>query len=298
MGLADQGLRDTLVRIAWLADVLRAAGLTVVEHANWQTRAVPGSWEPRYGVVHATAAPRDQADTVQVRVVRDGRQGLPGPIANACVDRAGRWHVLAAGRCNTTIVGTAGPYRGLGNTNALGVEACNDNRAEPWPGAQYRAYVRGWAAIAYHLDWEPARLRGHLEHCPGHKTDPTFDMDRFRADVAAALAGGDDVSKADVQDALDDPQPWMSPGVAAMAKTNGWGPAVATRALLEYLFAEVVLTGPNRQAALLAAVLNVDEQVAARLGAGELDPRAIADLLRPVLGDQAAAVGQALAGAV
>lgn len=175
--------------ITWLADVLRVAGLTVVEHPGWRTRTVGGTWTPTFGIVHATAAPDSQSDTDQIRIVRDGRSDLDGPIANACVDRAGRWHVLAAGRCNTTIAGTAGPYEGRGNTYALGVEACNDNRGGSWPEAQYRAYVRGWAAIARELGWSPARLRGHKEHTPGHKTDPSFNMDGFRANVAAVLAG-------------------------------------------------------------------------------------------------------------
>lgn len=178
--------------ITWFADVLRAAGLTVVEHAGWKTRTVGGSWTPTFGIVHATAAPDSQSDTTQIRIVRDGREGLDGPIANACVDRAGRWHVLAAGRCNTTIAGTAGPYVGKGNTYALGVEACNDNLGGPWPDVQYRAYVAGWAAIARKLGWGPERLRGHKEHTPGHKTDPTFDMAGFRANVARVLAGEDD----------------------------------------------------------------------------------------------------------
>lgn len=177
--------------LAWLADELRGAGLVVVEHAGWKTYDRPGDWSPRYGVVHATAAPRTQPDETQIRVVRDGRVDLPGPIANAAVDRAGRWHVLSAGRCNSTLVGTAGPYRGLGNTYALSVEGCNDNRAEPWPAVQYDAYVRGWAAWCRRLGWSPANLVGHKEHTPGHKTDPTFDMAAFRSRVAVAIAGKD-----------------------------------------------------------------------------------------------------------
>lgn len=169
-----------MARIPWLADVLRANGLTVIEHDGWLTHGRTDPWEPRFGIVHATAAPRDQPDSVQVRIVRDGRAGLPGPIANACVDRWGRWHVLASGRCNTTLEGTAGPYRGYGNSYALGVEACNDNLGEVWPALQYDAYARGWAAICRRLGWSAERLRGHKEHTPGHKTDPTFAMDPFR----------------------------------------------------------------------------------------------------------------------
>lgn len=178
--------------LTWLADVLRADGLKVVEYPNWKTHDRDGSWSPTYGVVHATAAPRSQLDSVQIRVVRDGRSDLPGPIANAVVDRKGVWHVVGGGRCNSTLVGTAGPFKGLGNTNALSVEGCNDNLTEPWPAVQYDAYVRGWAAWCRRLGWTAAKLVGHKEHTPGRKTDPTFSMTTFRADVARAIAGGGD----------------------------------------------------------------------------------------------------------
>lgn len=175
--------------ITWLADVLRAAGLTVIEHANWKTYDRPGDWNPQFFIIHATAAPKSQLDSTQVSIVRDGRSDLNGPIANACVDRSGRWHVLSAGRCNTTIAGTAGPYDGKGNTNALGIEACNDNAGEPWPDVQYDAYVIGVAAIAKKMGWTASQAVGHKEHTPGHKTDPTFSMTTFRANVTKAMKG-------------------------------------------------------------------------------------------------------------
>jgi hypothetical protein len=176
------------MRITWLADVLREVGLGVAEHANWKTHERSGVWTPKFGVVHATAAPTWQADSVQIGIVRDGRSDLPGPIANACVGRSGIWHVLSAGRCNTTLQGTAGPFLGMGNSNALGVEACNNNINEPWSYRQYDSYVRGWAAICRRLGWTAENLVGHKEHTPGHKTDPTFDMNRFRNGVESYLA--------------------------------------------------------------------------------------------------------------
>lgn len=183
--------------IPWLADELRAADLRVIEHSGWKTHVVSGAWNPRFGVVHATAAPRTQSDATQVQIVRNGRVGLTGPIALACVDRTGVWHVLSAGRCNTTLVGTAGPFKGLGNANALGVEACNDNGlddpAESWPMVQYRSYYTGWGVICRKLGWTKDNLVGHKEHTPGHKTDPTFSMSQFRADVARVLIRGGDM---------------------------------------------------------------------------------------------------------
>nr|MDT0660872.1 N-acetylmuramoyl-L-alanine amidase [Micromonospora sp. DSM 115978] len=193
--------------LTWLADELRGDGLAVVEHPGWKTRAVPGTWTPRFGIAHATAAPRGQADATQVRIVRDGRVGLKGPIAVACVTRVGVWEVLAAGRCNTTVAGTAGPYRGLGNTHALGVEACNNNNRpgeppEPWPAVQYDAYARGWAVICRRLGWSADRVLGHKEHTPGHKSDPTFDMDRFRGVVAGLVRTGGSMTLTTNQDAI------------------------------------------------------------------------------------------------
>jgi hypothetical protein len=179
------------VRITWLADVLRAAGLQVVEHPGWKTRERPGDWSPRFLVAHATAAPASQSDATQVRIVRDGRADLNGPIANACIDRQGRWHVLAAGRCNTTVPGTVGPFAGQGNSHALGIEACNDNRGEAWPPRQYESYVTGVAAICRRMGWPESRIVGHREHTPGHKTDPTFGMNAFRALVRERIEGDD-----------------------------------------------------------------------------------------------------------
>ncbi len=179
------------MRLLWLAEVLRDAGLTVVEHDGWRERGWE-PWEPRYGIVHATAAPRTQSDADQVRIVRDGHSALNGPIANCCVDRTSRWHVLASGRCNTALTGWAGPADGLGNTYLLGVEACNNNNRpgeppEPWPDGQYQAYARGWAAICRRMGWPASRCVGHKEHQPGDKSDPTFNMATFRSRVAAYM---------------------------------------------------------------------------------------------------------------
>lgn len=257
------------MRIAWLADVLRAAGLEVVEHAGWKTRERPGDWSPRFIVAHATAAPAGQADETQVRIVRDGRADLNGPIANACIDRAGRWHVLAAGRCNTTIAGTAGPFAGQGNTHALGIEACNDNAGEPWPAVQYQAYVTGVAAICRRMGWSESRVVGHREHTPGHKTDPTFGMNAFRALVRERIEmGDDDVSAQDV---------WEADLIPVQGKTETWQAAGTLGAT--YDAATAAARDSAKALALVAQLAGrdlVDEPaIVAGVLAG-LDPAAIA----------------------
>jgi hypothetical protein len=110
------------MRLTWLADVLRAAGVQVVEVDGWRTRG-RDDWGPIKGVVyHATAdkansGPADARDDAgAIAVIRDGRVGLAGPIANAYVNREGVWFVITSGRCNTVRVGTAGPLKGLGNS--------------------------------------------------------------------------------------------------------------------------------------------------------------------------------------
>src|SRR5690606_6916973 len=127
----------------------------------------------------------------EIGVLVNGRPGLSGPIAQLYLSRTGAWHVVASGRANHNKVGRAGPNRGLGNSNLLGIEA-QHAAGEPWTDRQYDSYVRGVAALVRKLGIPVSRVGGHYEHQPGEKTDPAFDMDKFRARVAALLAGKDD----------------------------------------------------------------------------------------------------------
>jgi len=104
--------------------------------------------------------------------------------------RDGTWIVVAAGRANHA---GAGNWKGVtdGNGRFLGVEAENNGTGEAWKPQQYSSYVKGVAGILRHLrrgsDW----VCGHKEYAlpKGRKPDPTFDMNRFRADVTAVLGG-------------------------------------------------------------------------------------------------------------
>ncbi|TDB87297.1 N-acetylmuramoyl-L-alanine amidase, partial [Micromonospora fluostatini] len=173
--------------------------LTVHEVDGWRSRG-SDSFTPRGLICHATAGSRSSTDAGEIRVLLTGSTSAPPPIAQLYVGRNGHWHVIASGRCNHALAGWAGPLKGLGNTNLIGVEAANDNRGEPWPAAQLNAYQRGVAAICRRMGWKADRVAGHKEHQPypppagktSTKSDPTFDMRQFRARVTALLAGEDD----------------------------------------------------------------------------------------------------------
>lgn len=169
-------------RVLWLADVLRKAGLDVVEVNGWRTRG-SDTFSPGGVIAHATAGARTSTDQGELNVLLNGSTSAPPPIAQLLLSRAGRYYVVASGRCNHIL-----SKGGVGNTHRIGIEAMNDNRGEPWPPAQYEAYVRGVAAIYRHTGWNLSTLKGHKEH-QTEKSDPTFDMASFRGRVKTALTG-------------------------------------------------------------------------------------------------------------
>jgi len=183
------------MRLLWLADVLRQAGLTVHEYPGWQSRG-SDTWGPLRGVVcHATAGSRTSTDADETRVLwATGSTSAPAPISQLYLSRSGEWWVGASGRCNHVLIGDKGPHKGYGNYNLIGIEAQNDNRGEPWPAVQVESYARGVAAICRKMGWGADRVVGHREHQSG-KSDPLgIDMAEFRARVAQLIKGdeGDD----------------------------------------------------------------------------------------------------------
>lgn len=169
----------------WIPQVLRDAGLTVIEVPGWQTRTTtndsgdPSFFEPQGLIVHETRGSATSTDAGEINVMINGREGLSGPIAHVYLSRTGYWHMVTAGKSNHVKTGWGGPFRGLGNSRLLGIEAQHAT-GEPWTPLQYLSYIRGVAAILEHTGWTVA---GHFEHQPGDKTDPAFNMETFRAQV-------------------------------------------------------------------------------------------------------------------
>lgn len=177
------------MRLTWLADECRAAGLIVVEVPGWQQRG-PDLGQVGAVLAHHTATSKQTADGTVDRLLRDGRPGLRGPLAQVGLDRQGRVRLIAAGRANHA---GAGSWRGVtGNGRAVGVEAYNDGRGEPWPPVQLRAWDVLNGVLLRRLGLPADRLCGHREWAPSRKTDPQgLDMQQMRARAAVLLAGDD-----------------------------------------------------------------------------------------------------------
>jgi hypothetical protein len=184
-----------------LADVLRAAGLTVIEVDGWETRArSSGGYadgRPTHLLVHHTASPQRTDGQRDVDYIVSGSPVKP--VANIYTDRQGVVWVCAAGATNTN--GRGGPLDGVPadsmNLYAISNEIANTGTGEPYPAVQQQSVLTSSAAIcrAYGIDVD--NVRGHFEWT-SRKIDPSgpsmwaasgkWDMDEFRADVAATLA--------------------------------------------------------------------------------------------------------------
>ncbi|MEA2841212.1 MAG: hypothetical protein QOF41_2542 [Methylobacteriaceae bacterium] len=177
--------------LTWLPEVLEEAGLKVAEQPGWRTRGRGEMGTVRGVMCHHTAGPRT-GNMPSLGIITNGRADLPGPLAQLGLGRDGTFYVVAAGRANHA---GRGKWQGLtaGNSSFIGIEAENTGVADdhPWPDVQLDAYQRGVAAILEKIGAPAKMCCGHKEYAlpPGRKTDPTFDMDPFRAKVGAVLAG-------------------------------------------------------------------------------------------------------------
>jgi len=179
------------MRLPWLADVLRAAGLAVVEVGDWQNRG--DDLRSVEGIVwhHTVTGPRT-SDQAVARLLRDGRPDLAGPLSQLGLDRAGRYHVVAAGKANHN-------GYGLWGNQSIGIEAYNDGVGEPWPDVQVAAYITGTRALLGRLGLGVDRVKGHKETDPRRKIDPAgLDMDEMRTRIATDQ--GDEFDMATIEE--------------------------------------------------------------------------------------------------
>jgi hypothetical protein len=180
--------------LLWLPDVLRAAGLQVIEVPGWQNRGHGDEGHVLGVLCHHTCGPL-HGDLPDLKVLVDGRPDLGGPLCNLGLGRTGTYYMIAAGKGWHA---GAGNWLGItdGNAHLIGIEAENagtDDKqghpTDPWPDVQMDAYKRGVAAILRHIGAHPAMCAAHKEYAlpHGRKDDPNFDMAAFRADVAKLM---------------------------------------------------------------------------------------------------------------
>lgn len=173
----------------WLADVLRAAGLNVVERDGWKDRGRAAMGEVKGVLLHHTAA-RNKGNAPSLSLIEQGRSNpfLPGPLSHLLLARDGTFFVVAAGRCNHA---GRGSWQGItdGNSHFIGIEAENDGIGEEWGDDQLNAAVVGTAAILAHIKADDVMAAGHKEYAQprGRKIDPTFDMVEFREVLEAQM---------------------------------------------------------------------------------------------------------------
>jgi len=170
----------------WLADVLRAAGLNVLEHESWQERGHGDFLDIRGVLCHHTAGggPDDW------RLVQEGRPDLPGPLAQLVLEKDGTYRVIAAGICWHAGLGSwpGWPTDGA-NYHTIGIEAVSSG-TEPWDWTpeQLGAYRDGCAAILAQIGRSAHDCVAHHEYSSEGKIDPAgIDMVAFRRDVQGVL---------------------------------------------------------------------------------------------------------------
>jgi hypothetical protein len=175
-----------------LSTVLRNAGLTVHEQPGWQQRG--RDMAGIRGIVqHHTATSVDVPDANVVRVLRDGRAGIPGPLSQLGLDRQGGWHVIAAGRSNHA---GRGSWPGLdGNDDCLGIEAFHIGTGkEKWLQAQLDSWDVGTAALCVEYGIDPLQFVIAHREWTSRKVDPyALNMASHRERILA-LTDGDDMT--------------------------------------------------------------------------------------------------------
>lgn len=195
---------------------LAAEGVNAVGYKSWTTHgrdtATGKVFGPVNGVtIHHTAG-RDS-----VSLCYNGTSSLPGPLCHAHLDKAGLARLMSVRRANHAGTFAQNAHNAVlnessvhpypdssepvdGNDHYYGIEIENlGNGTDPYPWVQYVAAVKWATAICRHHGWTQDSVIGHKEGTR-RKIDPkgpvqgpdgkTFDftMNRFRADVKAALA--------------------------------------------------------------------------------------------------------------
>jgi hypothetical protein len=186
--------------------VLEAEGVKVAEYPGWRTRERDAATGKPFGPVHGVLIHHTAGSNSLATVAKNGRPGLPAPLAHTHLAKSGLATMCSAGRANHAGLAAKNAYNAVlnessthpkpseasgtvdGNDCLYGLEIENlGNGKDPYPAVQYDAAVRWAAAICRAHGWGADSVAGHKETSIEGKIDPSFDMGKFRRDVAARL---------------------------------------------------------------------------------------------------------------
>lgn len=230
-----------------LVAILRAEGVKISEYPGWRTHERDDETGKTFGPVHMILNHHTAGRNSRDIVARDGVAGLPGPLAHVHLAKDGVATLCSAGRTNHAGLMARNAYSSFlneasthpapdkntgtvdGNDVAYGIETENrgDNK-DPYPRAQYDAWVRINAAICREYDWSMDSCGGHKETSVEGKVDPrgpvegygtrgqfAFSMGQFRKDVAERLTHAASWSPGTVPPA---PKPTVEERLTALEK--------------------------------------------------------------------------------
>jgi N-acetyl-anhydromuramyl-L-alanine amidase AmpD len=176
----------------WIADVLAAQGVKLVEYPGWRNRGHGEFKDIRGVMVHHTGS-----DNATAASIANGRSDLAGPVSQLHIARDGTVTVVAVGVAWHAGVGMY-PWlpTNMGNWHMIGIECANSGTSPTaahrthWPDEQYFALVNCCAAVNRRLSQTSARTIGHKEYAgrAQGKWDPgAINMDILRADIQARI---------------------------------------------------------------------------------------------------------------
>ena len=140
-------------------------------------------------MIHHTAGGSDSGD---IRIVRDGRSDLPGPLSQLVLKRNGDPHIIAVGVCwhGPGTINYRGVAPGNGNWYSIGIEGVS-NGYNDWTPEQRANYPRVVAALLKDMNLPSDAFIFHRDYQPGQKIDPGgFTREWFQAEVNRHYATG------------------------------------------------------------------------------------------------------------
>lgn len=278
--------------LTWLADAARMTGWPVIEVPGWRSRG-HGAMTAAEGVVlHHTAGPKT-GNYPSLGVVRDGRPGLAGPLAQLGLGRDGTIYVIAAG-----LAYHAGESRWAGftslNSRFIGVEA--ESTGVPvfgrydWTDAQLDAYPRLVAALLHWMRRPADRAASHAEVAlpAGRKIDPAgIDMRALRTTVTRYLTTPASITRpggsmSETAPTLTEIRGIVQDELAVIAKRVDVG--FARDQVLTALGVANPGSAPAAAPAGAVAVSAKLDELAAAVRAGGVDPAAVLAAVRAAFG--------------